>query len=233
MNKHLLITTFVLSATGVLFAGNRPPKAPKPKKEIDPTEFSGGVAAHLIKQASENIVIATIHIDSAAAKVDHGVTMLTDKLSDENIGKAGDKFGEKVVTSGLTAGCAFIGAKATVAAESAKTVAYVAGPWALGALYVGSVAAYCMNVERQKEYGRCLRTHFDCPSVDKHKMPRRCHSPKARAEWWSKEDTDRQTRIFKILKETKRRPRPPVPGSSYSNPKGPSILWEEDLKDNN
>lgn len=203
----------------------------------------GAITANQYKQTAENVNEA---VKTAAVAVSPEMAHASAKaftsgglegLSDKEIREKGKALGESIVTGvigatgvAIQAGGTVVKAKAAAALTAASGAAAVAAPIVLPFAFAGGVFAWGMSVERQKEYGHCLRTHFDSPSVNEEKMPRRCESPERRALWWSATDTNRQKRIFKILKEERRRPRPALPGCPYWCNDGPNMLWEKDLE---
>jgi hypothetical protein len=234
MNKYPLYL-LVIASTATITASDKDKEAVKTLKG-----HWGAITANQYKQAAENVNEA---VGTAAKSLSPEVlgesgkaltTGLLQGLSKQELVERGEALGAAVVTgmagavkSGLIAAPA--GAKALAIKAGTAVVAAPATPWIIGGAFVGWVAKMGINVERQKEYGHCLRTHFDSPAVNDEKMPRRCESPERRANWWSEEDAARQRRIYKILKAERRRPRPAVPGLPYWNNSGPNILWEKDL----
>jgi len=202
----------------------------------------GAITANQYKQTAENVNEA---VKTAAVAVSPEMAHASAKaftsgglegLSDKEIREKGKALGEGIVTGvigatgvALQAGGAAAKAKAAAAMTALSGGAVVAAPIVLPFTFAGGVFAYCMSVERQKEYGHCLRTHFDSPSVNEEKMPRRCESPERRAFWWSQKWAGQQKRIFKILKEEGRRPRAAAPGRPYWSNDGPNVMGEGDL----
>ncbi len=159
-------------------------------------------------------------------------------MSDKEITEKGHKFGDAVGVSIVTgaAGAVKLGlvetavaAKALALKTGAAVVAAPTTPWILGGGAIATLLGYGYNIECQKEYGHCLRSHFDSPSVNEEKMPRRCESPERRAFRWGTSWAGQQKRIFKILKEERRRPRPALPGSQYWSNEGPNVMGKDDL----
>jgi hypothetical protein len=223
MNKQFITVTLLLSTPGLLFPGGG---GSKPEKPLDPRNFRGGVATQNLKDTVQ-IIATAISADEIGKSGEAATAGLLKGLDDEEIRRKGNALGESLVTGALGAVGAAVKAKGAAVASTAVAAAPIVLPLA----FAGGVFCYGYNIERQKEYGHCLRTHFDSPSVDEEKMPRRCHSPQRRATWWGKDDADRQKRLFKILKDERRKPRPPVPGLPYWNNDGPNILWEKDLRE--
>lgn len=233
MNKHFIITTLFLSVPGLLFPGGG---SSKPEKPRDPSKSWGGVATQNLKDGVQ--ILATAISPEKIGKSSEAVSQgFMAGLSDEEIKAKGEKLGAAIVTGALgavgkaaQAGSIAIKTKAiSVASTATAVVTAPATPFIVGGAAVMWFGGYCIGVERQKEYGHCLRTHFDSPSVNEEKMPRRCESPERRARWWSQEDSARQARIYKILKEERRKPRPAVPGLPYWNNDGPNVMGKDDL----
>jgi hypothetical protein len=162
-----------------------------------------------------------------------------DKVLAQKADLLGDRFGEAAGAALVTgmAGAVKSGLVASPGAAKAAVVAAVTSPLTVPVLAGAATAGLCgglgwifMNEYRQKEYGYCLRTHFNSPSINEEKMPRRCESPERRAMWWDKKWTNRQKRIFKILKEEGRQPRPAIPGTDLGLNRTPHIFhYREDL----
>lgn len=228
MNKHLIITVLLLSTSGILLPGNRPPKAEK--REKGPADFAGGVATQNLKDAIQ-IAAKTLSPENMGptGKAISGGIM--EGLDDKELAAKGKAFGD-AAGAALVTGAAGAVKSGVLNAATAVVTAPVT-PFIITGGTIVALVGYGYNIECQKEYGHCLRTHFDSPSVDEEKMPRRCHSPARRAFKWGNDWAGQQKRIFKILKEEGRRPRQPQPGIPYWSSDGPSVMGKDDLEQKN
>lgn len=230
MNNRLIIFALAFSMPGILFPGNKPPKPSKPMAESNPTDFALGFCSTQLKETVQ--VAATAISPEQLEKSGEALTKgLLAGMSDEEVYSKGYKLAEGAVMGAAGAGGALVkAAPATAAKVATAVIAAPATPWILGGGAIVAFVGYGYNIECQKEYGHCLRTHFDSPSVDDEKMPRRCNSPQRRAFRWGTNWAGQQKRIFKILKEEGRRPRPAVPGAPYWRAEGPNVMGKDDLE---
>lgn len=219
----------MLSPSGILCPGNRPPKPPKPKPEKIAEDFALGFATKQVKEAVHEAVVALSpeQLEKSGEGLSKG---LLKGMPDEEVYNKGYKLAEGAIMGTLGTGAALVKAAPATAAKAATVIVTAPQtPWIIAGGAVVAFLGYGYNIECQKEYGHCLRTHFDSPAVDDEKMPRRCNSPARRAFRWGSGWAGQQKNIYKILKAEGRRPRPAKPGSPYWSNEGPNVMGKDDL----